>query len=85
MKSIFYSNKSRGMRKKAEAEQQADPPGPSEASSAPARRCSQIWAMLIKRVYEIDPMICPAIGHDILDFYVRELVTFGKGHREQPW
>ena len=26
-----------------------------------------------------------AIGHDILDFYVRELVTFGKGHRERPW
>ena len=27
----------------------------------------------------------PAIRHDILDFYVRELVTFGKGHRERPW
>ena len=25
-----------------------------------------------------------AIGHDILDFCVRELVTFGKG-RERPW
>ncbi len=26
-----------------------------------------------------------AIGQDILDFHVRELVTFGKGHRERPW
>ncbi|MFC1762210.1 hypothetical protein ACFL6U_09020 [Planctomycetota bacterium] len=25
-----------------------------------------------------------AIGHDILDFYARELVPFGKG-QEQPW
>ncbi len=24
-----------------------------------AARCSQTWAMLIKRVYEIDPLCCP--------------------------
>jgi hypothetical protein len=30
-----------------------------EAEPAPARsRASQTWAMLIKRVYEIDPLIC---------------------------
>ncbi|MDP6415798.1 MAG: transposase, partial [Gammaproteobacteria bacterium] len=61
----FYSNKSRGIRKKAEAEQQADTPGPSESSSPPASRCSKTWAMLIKRVYEIDPMICPKCGQDM--------------------
>jgi hypothetical protein len=53
------------MRKKAEAAQQAEAPGPSESSSAPARRCSQTWAMLIKRVYEIDPMICPKCGQSM--------------------
>ncbi|HET6444774.1 MAG TPA: hypothetical protein VFI27_09380, partial [candidate division Zixibacteria bacterium] len=52
------------MRKKAEAKQQADP-GPSEASSAPASRCSQTWAMLIKRVYEVDPMVCPQCGQSM--------------------
>jgi len=61
----WYSNKARGLRKKAEAEQQADPPGQSESSSPPASRCSQTWAMLIKRVYEIDPMICPKCGQDM--------------------
>jgi hypothetical protein len=50
------------MRKKAKAEQQADPPGLSESSSPPASQCSQTWAMLIKRVYEIDPMVCPKCG-----------------------
>jgi len=25
-------------------------------------RCSQTWAMLIKRVYEIDPLACPHCG-----------------------
>jgi hypothetical protein len=29
--------------------------------SIPAR-CSQTWAMLIKRVYEIDPLACPQCG-----------------------
>ena len=30
------------------------------AAPAPARsRASQTWAMLIKRVYEIDPLVCP--------------------------
>ena len=45
-----YSNKSREMRKKA-----------AEASAA-ASRCSQSWAMLIKRVYEVDPLCCPKCG-----------------------
>ena len=46
-----YSNKSRGMRKKAAAE-----------ASAAASRCSRSWAMLIKRVYEVDPLCCPKCG-----------------------
>jgi len=60
----FYSNKARGMRKKAEAAQQAAA-GPSESSNAPARRCSQTWAMLIKRVYEVDPLVCPKCGQSM--------------------
>jgi len=57
----WYSNKARGMRKKAEAAQ-ADAPSSSESSNAPARLCSQTWAMLIKRVYEVDPLACPKCG-----------------------
>ncbi|MCY2990064.1 MAG: hypothetical protein NTY19_19650 [Planctomycetota bacterium] len=34
-----------------------------ETPKAPARsRASQTWAMLIKRVYEIDPLSCPECG-----------------------
>jgi hypothetical protein len=34
-----------------------------EAAPAPARmRASQAWAMLIKRVYEVDALACPQCG-----------------------
>ena len=59
----WYSNKSRGMRKKATAEASAEPSSESEDSaSAAASRCSQSWAMLIKRVYEVNPLCCPECG-----------------------
>ena len=60
----WYSNKSRGMRKKTEAEASAELSNESEndASAAAATRCSQTWAMLIKRVYEVDPLSCPKCG-----------------------
>jgi ribosomal protein S27E len=62
----WYSNKARGMRRKAaEAAAAARPAGPSSraAAAVPAPgRCSQTWAMLIKRVYEIDPLACPKCG-----------------------
>ena len=53
-----YSNKSRGMRKKAEVAASAKPSS-EDTASATAARCSQTWAMLIKRVYEVDPLCCP--------------------------
>ena len=49
------------MRKKAEAEASA---GPSSEPPA-AARCSQTWAMLIKRVYEVDPLCCPQCGGEM--------------------
>ena len=30
-----------------------------DASGATASRCTKTWAMLIKRVYEVDPLSCP--------------------------
>ncbi len=57
----FYSNKARGMRKKAEV-QAIDPYSQNEASRTRAPRCSRTWAMLIKRVYEVDPLTCPKCG-----------------------
>ena len=54
----WYSNKSRGMRKKAAAEVSTEPPSEEAASTG----SSQSWAMLIKRVYEVDPLSCPECG-----------------------
>ena len=59
----WYSNKSRGMRKKAEVEASAEPS--SEDSAAVVTRSSQTWAMLIKRVYEVDPLACPQCGGEM--------------------
>ena len=59
----FYSNKSRGMRKKAE--EGAEPPSQGDACATPTARCSQTWAMLIKRVYEVDPLACPRCGGEM--------------------
>ncbi len=53
----WYSNKARGMRQKAAATS-ALPPGEGQGEG----RASQTWAMLIKRVYEVDPLCCPHCG-----------------------
>jgi hypothetical protein len=54
----WYSNKSRGMRKKAEAVVSDEPSSKEPTTSS----SSQAWAMLIKRVYEVDPLCCPECG-----------------------
>jgi hypothetical protein len=56
----WYSNKARGMRSKAAAAAEPAAPAP------PRSRASQTWAMLIKRVYEIDPLACPCCVADCL-------------------
>ena len=62
----WYSNQARGLRRKEAAAATAEPLAGSssgEAPEAPARSCaSQTWAMLIQRVYEIDPLACPECG-----------------------
>ena len=50
------------MRKKAEAEASADSSSEDAISATTATRSSQTWAMLIKRVYEVDPLCCPQCG-----------------------
>ena len=50
------------MRKKAEAEASAESSSEDAISATTATRSSQTWAMLIKRVYEVDPLSCPQCG-----------------------
>ena len=86
-----YSNVSRGKRRKAEAENgevgdigfaPASRAAPAEARDARALRRG--WAQLIKRIYEVDPLVCPSCGsemkvisfiteHDVVDAILRHL------------
>ena len=52
----FYSNKSRGMRKKAGTDHVIPTIAENETSSEEWR---QNWARLIQKVCEVDPLLCP--------------------------
>ena len=52
----YFSNKSRGMRKKADADDTIPTIMPNEMSGRVAK---QNWARLIQKIYEVDPLICP--------------------------
>jgi hypothetical protein len=85
----WYSNVSRGKRRKAEAENgEAGGAGAGPASRAAcaearnARALRRSWAQLIKRIYEVDPLVCPSCGsemkviafiteHDLVDAILR--------------
>ncbi|MFQ5938373.1 MAG: transposase, partial [Acidiferrobacterales bacterium] len=63
----YYSNRSRGQRAK-----QSQPPGSPESESSqtidePAHRkaAKAAWAKLIKKIYEVDPMVCPRCGGEM--------------------
>ena len=53
----WYSNKMRGVRLKKEGATLS-----VEKGSAPKLRMRMTWAMLIKAVYEVDPLSCPKCG-----------------------
>ena len=63
------------------------PPSASRAARAEARDARALrrsWARLIKRIYEVDPLVCPSCGsemrviafiteHDVIDAILRHL------------
>lgn len=58
-----YSNKSRGMRKKLNQDSKVNI---IIHDSLPTKRsCSTKWAELIKKVYEVDPLLCPKCQHQM--------------------
>ena len=52
----WYSNVSRGKRRKAQGEERTPIEEFNEVSASAAKRA---WARLIKHVYEVDPLVCP--------------------------
>jgi len=87
----WYSNVSRGKRRKADAEKGevegvgSDPDSSAaRAETRSARALRRSWAQLIKRIYEVDPLVCPTCGsemkviafiteHDVVDAILRHL------------
>lgn len=60
----WYSNKARGQPVKAEAENAAIGEGITidDEDTSYRKLCRMRWAALIKRVYEMDPLLCPKCG-----------------------
>ncbi|MDX2438075.1 MAG: transposase [Acidobacteriota bacterium] len=70
----WYSNVSRGKRRlRGEAAGSACPSGEGQAPSGRAKKdqgpdtraLRRSWAQLIKRIYEIDPLVCPSCGGEM--------------------
>ncbi len=55
----WYSNKMRGMRSKKAEE------GKLPESQKIKKRCSLTWAILIKMVFQVDPLKCPRCGDEV--------------------
>jgi len=57
-----YSNKARGMRAKRKSESEPGKPPPNPARTKTSRLERRRWAMLIRQVYHVDPLLCPKCG-----------------------
>jgi hypothetical protein len=75
----WYSNRSRGARNKKEKHepQQHQPHDEDPDASTESRRA---WARMIKRVYEIDPLVCPHCGDKLS---LRSFVDSEGSHRRR--
>ena len=62
----FYANAARGKRRKVEEEEPTSPrPAQQDRADAFTRQARLSWAKLIRRVYEIDPLLCPFCGAEM--------------------
>jgi len=88
-----YSNVSRGKRRRHDEATICVAPGDGEHiptaradrdHGPDARALRRSWAQLIKRIYEVDPLVCPSCGgemriiafiidHDVVDAILRHL------------
>ena len=63
-----YSNRARGQRRKAEGELEGHGSGKAEEPVPPPPERAALrrrWANLIRRVYEVDPLVCPRCGAEM--------------------
>lgn len=55
----WYSNKSRGLRNKQEKPLPVDDEIKIQEPTAGQKEYRKTWAMLLRKVWEVDPLICP--------------------------
>jgi len=97
----WYSNVSRGKRRKAcpEHERPGDaaiavPSRAARKETRDTRAMRRSWAQLIKRIYEVDPLVCPSCGgemkvvafiidHAVVDKILRHLKRRAEDKRER--
>ena len=63
-----YSNRARGQRRKAESRLEGNGSGEAEEPIPPPPERAALrrrWANLIRRVYEVDPLVCPRCGAEM--------------------
>ena len=63
-----YSNRARGQRRKAESRLEGNGCGEAEEPLPPSPERAALrrrWANLIRRVYEVDPLVCPRCGSEM--------------------
>ena len=95
-----YSNVSRGKRRNQEEAECAESPGVEGSQKRrredgpDAKTLRRSWAQLVKRIYEVDPLVCPSCGgkmkvvafiieHEVVDKILRHLKRRGEGQRER--
>ena len=94
-----YSNRARGQRHKAEAQLQGSEPGEADEPVPPPPERAALrrrWASLIRRVYEVDPLVCPRCGsemrvigfiteHSIIKRILDHIRKRDRASRAPPW
>jgi hypothetical protein len=71
----YYSNKNRGMRAQANPPLLAVKGAEGEAAGPTGKEARGRWAALIKRVYEVDPLVCKKCGGTM------KIISFVEAHQ----
>ncbi|MEO8196819.1 MAG: hypothetical protein ABI689_08865 [Thermoanaerobaculia bacterium] len=58
----WYSNAARGRRERHQGEASATPRASMDPADGESRQRRLTWSQLIRKVYEIDPLLCPYCG-----------------------
>ncbi len=61
----YYANAARGRRRKSEQAGNPAQAAPSQDDHALTRSARLTWSKLIRRVYEVDPLLCPFCGAEM--------------------